>query len=86
MPDTPEPGIQVGQVYRSCDPRDQIRIRIAYYQPGWQRASVVDAASGKRHRKILVASLHASATTDKGTRRRTGYALDTTTNRSILNA
>lgn len=66
--------IEAGQIYESCDPRDSIRILIESYYPGHARAYVVDAYTGKRPRRILVSSLHASPFTEKGTLRRTGYA------------
>ena len=68
--------IHTGQIYRSADPRDSIRIRIVRYEPGWTRAGVVDAASGKRPRRMLVTALHATATTKTGQPRRTGYVLE----------
>jgi hypothetical protein len=86
MPDTEQPGIQVGQVYRSCDPRDQIRIYVESLSGNGTHAWVVDASTRKRPRKIALKSLHAAAVTETGARRRTGYALDTFMNRSILNA
>jgi hypothetical protein len=68
--------IQPGQIYRSCDPRESIRIRITAYRPGDARAHVVDAVTGKRFRQILVQQLHESPVTATGRRRRTGYVLD----------
>jgi len=68
--------IQPDQIYRNCDPRDSIRIRIVRYTPGDARAHVVDAVTGKRHRQILVNALHETATTRAGTPRRTGYVLE----------
>lgn len=68
--------IQPGQIYRHCDPREQIRIRITAYTPGDARAHVVDAVTGKRFRQILVTALHASPTTRDGKPRRSGYALE----------
>lgn len=68
--------IQPGQIYRHCDPRESIRIRITAYTPGSNRAEVVDAVTGKRPRSILASSLHASPTTRDGRPRRTGYALE----------
>jgi hypothetical protein len=71
MPITP------GQIYRACDPRDSIRLRVVRYEPDWARVDVVDAASGKRPRRILAASLHESKTNPRtGRPRRTGYALE----------
>jgi hypothetical protein len=69
--------ITPGQIYQSCDPRDvpPIRIRIESYRPGEARAHVVDAATGKRFRQILVSQLHVSGVTRNGTPRRTGYRL-----------
>ncbi|MFJ4808528.1 hypothetical protein [Streptomyces longwoodensis] len=69
-------GIQPGQIYRHCDPRESIRIRIVSYRHGDARAHVVDAVTGKRYRQILVTYLHASATTRDGRPRRSGYALE----------
>jgi hypothetical protein len=70
--------IRPGQVYRACDPRDNgRRIRILSYSPGADRAQIVDAATGKRQRRIYVDYLHASPTTRDGRTRRTGYALET---------
>lgn len=68
--------IEAGQIYRSCDPRGGSSIRIEKYHPGDARAHVVDAATGKRFRQILVNSLHDSPTTKTGQPRRTGYALE----------
>ncbi|MGW6703573.1 hypothetical protein ACWGDE_01585 [Streptomyces sp. NPDC054956] len=68
--------IQPGQTYRSVDPRDNIRIRVTAYEPGWAGADVVDAVTGKRPRRILTRSLHASPTTKTGQTRRTGYVLE----------
>lgn len=68
--------IQPGQIYRNCDPRGGPRIRITRYEPGWNRADVVDATTGKQPRRILVTHLHQSATTKNGQPRRTGYALE----------
>ncbi|RCH70501.1 hypothetical protein DT019_03150 [Streptomyces sp. SDr-06] len=69
--------IELGQIYRSCDPRGGSPIRIDAYTSGHDHAYVVDAITGKRPRWILVAQLHATATTCNGKPRRTGYALDT---------
>lgn len=69
--------IQPGQTYRSADPRGGPRIRIDTYTPGDARAHVVDATDGKRFRQILVRTLHPTATTKTGQRRRTGYVLET---------
>lgn len=69
--------IAAGQVYRSCHPLDDISIRITHYRPGDARARIVDAATGKRFRQILVSQLHSTATTKTGLPRRTGYALTT---------
>ncbi len=68
--------IEPGQIYRSCDPRGGPRIRITAYLPGWNRADVVDATTGKYPRRIIVRNLHATATTQSGQPRRTGYALE----------
>jgi hypothetical protein len=71
--------IEPGQVCRSCDPRGgpPIRIRIESWRPGDARAHVVDAATGKRFRQILVKFLHDSPITKTGQPRRTGYTLET---------
>jgi hypothetical protein len=69
--------IRPGQVYRACNPRDRIRIRIVSYQPGSARADVVDAVTGKRPRQIYVTNIHTAPTTHTGAPRRTGYALET---------
>lgn len=69
--------IQPGQTYRSADPRELIRIRIKSYVPGENRALVVDAATGKRPRPMLVTALHDSPTTQAGKPRRSGYVLET---------
>lgn len=69
--------IQPGQTYRSADPRGGPRIRIVRCFPWEPRADVVDAYDGKRPRRILVSSLHATATTRDGTPRRTGYVQET---------
>jgi hypothetical protein len=79
--DRPEPRvthIQPGGVFVSCNPRDSIRIRIKQYQPGDMRALVADAVTGGRRRLMLVSGLHASPTTNAGTRRKSGYALEET--------
>jgi hypothetical protein len=68
--------IQPGQTYRSCDPRGGPRIRIVRYEPGWNRADVVDATTGKQPRRIVVRDLHPTATTRTGQPRRTGYVLE----------
>lgn len=68
--------IQPGQTYRSADPRELIRIRIKTYTPGENRALVVDAATGKRPRPMLVTALHTSPTTQSGKPRRSGYVLE----------
>ncbi|MEU0656072.1 hypothetical protein ABZ485_28040 [Streptomyces albogriseolus] len=73
--ETPVP-IEVGQTYRSLDPRGGPQILIVRYEPGWNRANVVDAQNGQRPRSILVTSLHSTATTRGGKPRRTGYVLE----------
>lgn len=73
MPDTHTP--QRGDIYKNCDPRGGPSIRITKYTPGTNRADVVDAATGKHPRTILVKHLHATDRTWQGARRRTGYAL-----------
>lgn len=69
--------IQPGQTYRSADPRELIRILITTYTPGDTRAHIVDAATGKRPRQILVHTLHQTPTTKTGQPRRSGYILET---------
>lgn len=68
--------IRPGQIYRYCDPRESIRIRITSYRPGDARADVVDAVTGKRPRQVLVRQLHDSPITAAGQPRRGGYVLD----------
>lgn len=65
--------IRAGQVYRSADPRDSIRIRILWWSPGQARAWVCDADDGKRSRHVLVRNIHLSTHTKTGAVRRTGY-------------
>lgn len=69
--------IKKGQIYESCDPREGAsrRIRVEQYLPGSTRAQVVSHPDGKRYRQILVETLHQSAVTQAGERRRRGYAL-----------
>jgi hypothetical protein len=67
--------IQPGRVFACCDPRGGPSVRIVRYQPGWNRADVVDATTGKRPRRILARDLHTSGLTKSGTPRRTGYRL-----------
>jgi hypothetical protein len=68
-----------GQVYRSCDPRESIRLRVVRHEAGWNRVDVVDATTGRRPRRILASTLHESATTKTGRPRRTGYVLEAAT-------
>ncbi|MDT0382660.1 hypothetical protein RM572_28320 [Streptomyces sp. DSM 42041] len=68
--------VRPGQTYRHCDPRERIRVRIEAYTDGDARAEVVDAATGKRPRRILVKDLHESPITANGRRRRSGYVLE----------
>ncbi|MDH6214155.1 hypothetical protein [Streptomyces pseudovenezuelae] len=70
--------IKPGRIFAACDPRDDIRIRIEQYKPGDMRALVVDAVTGQRRRLMLVSALHASAFTNAGVPRRSGYAPDAT--------
>ena len=72
---TTDTTIKPGQVYESCDPRGGFAIRIVAYTPGSNRADVIDHMTGKYPRSILVTSLHATATTRHGHKRRTGYRL-----------
>jgi hypothetical protein len=51
-------------------------VRIEAYIDGDARAEVVDAATGKRPRRILVKDLHESPVTANGMRRRSGYVLE----------
>lgn len=67
--------IEPGQIYTDCDPRGGATIRIRKYTPGDARAHVVDAATGKRARVILVSSLHPTGTTKTGKTRTRGYRL-----------
>ncbi|WP_405613256.1 hypothetical protein [Streptomyces sp. NBC_00076] len=69
--------IKPGRIFVACDPRDSIRIRIEQYKPGDMRALVADAATGRRRRLMLISALHASAITNAGVRRRSGYAPET---------
>jgi hypothetical protein len=70
--------IKPGRIFAACDPRDNIRIRIEQYKPGDMRALVVDAVTGQRRRLMLISALHASAFTNAGVPRRSGYAPDAT--------
>ncbi|MCX5233881.1 hypothetical protein OG824_01345 [Streptomyces prunicolor] len=70
--------IKPGRIFAACDPRDNIRIRIEQYKPGDMRALVVDAVTGQRRRLMLISALHASALTNAGVPRRSGYAPDAT--------
>ncbi|SFD13500.1 hypothetical protein [Streptomyces aidingensis] len=72
MPDTPRPG----DVYHSCDPRGGPSIRIESIDHTGRYAHIVDAATGKRRRRILLTALHDSPTTHTGRPRRTGYAFE----------
>ncbi|MFB4306940.1 hypothetical protein [Actinomadura sp. GTD37] len=75
-PAPPAPvAIEPGQVYASCDPRGGFLIRVVAYTPGTSRADVVDHATGKYPRSILVSALYATGTTRAGRERRTGYRL-----------
>ncbi|MFI6464576.1 hypothetical protein [Streptomyces sp. NPDC050538] len=70
--------IKPGRIFAACDPRDSIRVRIEQYKPGDMRALVVDAVTGQRRRLMLISALHASAFTNAGVPRRSGYAPDAT--------
>lgn len=52
--------IEAGQVYRRYDRKGHISrgVRVVTYQPGADRAQVVDADSGLRPREIRVSALH----------------------------
>lgn len=79
--------VRAGQEYLSCAlPRGsgeavfrQVRIRIVEDpQPGWHKADIVTVRSDGRAvnpRRIEISQLHASATTRRGSARRTGYYL-----------
>lgn len=69
--------IKAGRVFVACDPRDRIRIRVEEYKLGDIRALVADAATGRRRRLMLISALHASAITNAGVPRRSGYAPET---------
>ncbi|MEW2046663.1 hypothetical protein [Streptomyces sp. NPDC005476] len=66
--------IRKGRVFVACHPQDTARIRIVQYEEGDARALVADAATGARQRLILVSSLHPTAVTGTGNRRKSGYA------------
>lgn len=65
--------VRAEQIYQHV--RYPKRIRIVAYTPGTNRADVVDAATGKRPRSVLVSELHATGETKSGEPRRTGYRL-----------
>lgn len=79
--------VRAGQEYLSCAlPRSsseavspQVRIRVVEDpQSGWHKADIVTVRSDGRAvnaRRIEISQLHASATTRRGTERRTGYYL-----------
>ncbi|MFD0358279.1 hypothetical protein ACFVHW_31800 [Streptomyces sp. NPDC127110] len=70
--------IQARQTYRAANTLDEgRRIFIEAYQPGSERAYVVDADTGKRFRSIRVSQLHAEPVTRSGQPRRSGYVLET---------
>lgn len=73
FPGTP---VHVDEVWRNCDPRDEIVVRVTSVSD--TRVEVVDAATGKRPRSLLRKSFHDSANTTTGAVRRTGYVKDTT--------
>ncbi|MFE9553138.1 hypothetical protein ACFYOD_06605 [Streptomyces sp. NPDC006703] len=66
--------IQTGRIFEACHPQGTARIRIVRYADGDTRALVADVASGARQRLILVSSLHSTAVTRTGSRRKSGYA------------
>ncbi|MFF8990064.1 hypothetical protein ACF09H_08980 [Streptomyces sp. NPDC014983] len=66
--------IRTGRIFAACHPQDTARIRIVRYEEGDMRALVADAATGLRQRLILASSLHPTAVTGTGSRRRSGYA------------
>lgn len=77
--------IQPGQIYRSCDPRDNRRIKVVgravtmHGLYGYGQVRIVTLTDGDREvrpRAINVNQLHDSDTTKTGTKRRTGYALE----------
>lgn len=67
--------IEVGQIYRSCDPRGGPNIRIVAWTDGDTHAQVVDSTTGSNPRKILASTLHSSFDTKRRQPRRRGYAL-----------
>ncbi|WP_411142288.1 hypothetical protein [Streptomyces sp. x-80] len=66
--------IRTGRIFAACHPQDTARIRIVEYEEGDTRALVADVATGLRQRLILVSSLHPTAVTGTGSRRKSGYA------------
>ncbi|MEV0257691.1 hypothetical protein AB0H82_25965 [Streptomyces sp. NPDC050732] len=66
--------IRNGRIFAACHPQDPARIRIVRYEEGDMRALVADAATGAHQRLILVSSLHPTAVTGTGNRRKSGYA------------
>ena len=79
--------IELGQVYRSCDPRGGPNIRIESYTSygaGRQTqdtafiATITEDGRPARFRRVSPRQLHDSPTTRDGKPRRTGYALETT--------
>lgn len=66
--------IRNGRIFAACHPQDTARIRVVRYEEGDMRALVADAATGTRQRLILASSLHATAVTGTGNRRKSGYA------------
>ncbi|MEU6340280.1 hypothetical protein ABZ883_04925 [Streptomyces sp. NPDC046977] len=67
--------VTVGQIYASCRPGDDRRLRIERFEPGYASAFVVDAETGHRPRWILIHALHPTPRLRNGRPRRTGYAL-----------
>lgn len=76
-----ETTVKPGQIYEHCEPywdrfpKDRPTVRVTECAPRSNRAKVVDAGTGKNPRWLLVSSLHASGTTERGRRRRSGYRL-----------
>ncbi|MFH9227640.1 hypothetical protein [Streptomyces lydicus] len=66
--------IRTGRIFAACHPQDTARLRIVQYEEGDMRALVADAATGLRQRLILASSLHPTAVTGTGSRRKSGYA------------
>lgn len=68
--------IEENGIYESADPRDNGRqIRVVSYTPGHNKADIVSHPKGDRRRRVEASTLHESAETKAGVRRRTGYFL-----------